>query len=908
MSKRLRVALLLICLAIGLLGALSHKYLWMYVSRRLKPDALNTSLSQDPVNENDPDALLAKANRLAWVFNWPKAEPLYVRAEELFKRKGDTRDEIYARVGRIRAQSETMSYVDVSQMIGQELERPIAKTDSTLRLWCLVQKGYTDLEINASSAKREWLEARALAHSLGERQWEERAEGELGIIAFLEGDSKRAATMVGDAVMSAFASGDIGGQVRFLEMLGNGFNEVKRYGEALAFFDRAIKISSENPDSGFPYMAYEGKGWTLAGEGKLNEAWTTLDYGLAMARQNQKFGHQSQILIEEGELALRAGDKQKAVRYLEEGGDLGRQHAFFRMAAQAMFDLAKIYRDAGDLRSAEDRASIGVEVSRKVGDRYYLPRDLTVLADLKAREGDTTAAEGFYAQAEDVIDGMLVNTDEAYWNSSLADAMSDTFLQHFELEARLGDVNRAFSVLERVRGRTPATLLENGRSPNRDEAKQVQTLENDVSTLQVRLMRSDDANDRAALLDQLVEYERRLGWTRTGLETDKSEWFERPAPLKSIQSRLRADEMIVEYVLSEPQSYCLWISRGAEGLVRLSAGRGLIEDLTRKYLSSIREKRNDSSLASQLYAVLLPPFDGHPTAKRLVIVPDGILHLLPFETLSDASSSLLVENTIISYAPASTVLYVLRNAKTPHIHRRTLLAVGDAPYQNQGNVSAELVKPTGIEKRLLRGMSDSLRTPLYDLPETRDEVLDIKRILGGDSTLLLGSEATETAFKAERLGDFQIIHLAVHGFSDSRFPERSGVVLGVDSATPDDGLLQVREIIHLRFDADLVTLSACDTSVGKLQGEEGVTDLAEAFLVSGARSVVASLWSADDTFTRVLMDRFYTHIVEGKDQASALRDAKVDLLAKYGKEVPPYYWAAFVLTGDGGSPIRLDVQ
>ena len=112
-------------------------------------------------------------------------------------------------------------------------------------------------------------------------------------------------------------------------------------------------------------------------------------------------------------------------------------------------------------------------------------------------------------------------------------------------------------------------------------------------------------------------------------------------------------------------------------------------------------------------------------------------------------------------------------------------------------------------------------------------------------------------------------------------------MLGVDSATRDDGLLQVREITHLRFDADLVTLSACDTGVGKLQGEEGVTDLAEAFLVSGSQSVVASLWSADDTYTHALMDRFYTHIAEGKDQASALREAKVDLLAKYGRKSHP---------------------
>ncbi len=234
--------------------------------------------------------------------------------------------------------------------------------------------------------------------------------------------------------------------------------------------------------------------------------------------------------------------------------------------------------------------------------------------------------------------------------------------------------------------------------------------------------------------------------------------------------------------------------------------------------------------------------------------------------------------------------------------------MGNAPYQNQANVSAAIVKPGGLKNRVLRGVSDTFGTRLYDLPETRDEVLDIKNILQRDAVLLLGPDATETAFKAEKLTDFKIIHLAVHGFSDSRFPERSGVVLGVDPKTSDDGLLQVREITRLRFAADLVTLSGCDTGVGKLQGEEGITDLAEAFLVSGSKSVVASLWSADDTFTHALMDRFYTHIVAGEDQASALRDAKLDLLAKYGKDVSPYYWGAFVLTGDGGSPIPLGVQ
>ena len=179
------------------------------------------------------------------------------------------------------------------------------------------------------------------------------------------------------------------------------------------------------------------------------------------------------------------------------------------------------------------------------------------------------------------------------------------------------------------------------------------------------------------------------------------------------------------------------------------------------------------------------------------------------------------------------------------------------------------------------------------------------KILGNDGVVLLGSQATEAAFESEPLADFRIVHLAVHGFADSRFPERSGLVLGIDRTPRDNGLLQIPEIMRLHFNADLVTLSACDTGVGKVEGEEGITNLAEAFLVSGAKAVVASLWSADDTFTSDLMKRFYTHLAQGEDKATALRAAKLDLLAKYGTQVSPYYWGAFVLIGDGGSPIPL---
>lgn len=896
--------LLSLIVGLGLFAAISRKYVWLYLTRKPDPPLPVSDLLHDPRTSNDPEVLLREANRLVWLFNCPKAGPLYARAEELFGTKGDIRNETYARVGRIRAQSETMSWVEVSNILGQQLELPVAKTDPKLRLWCLAAKGYTDLEINPASAQRAWTEAQSIAHRLGEAQWEARAEGELGIIAFLEGNSRRAAVMVGDSVLSAKASGDVGGQVRMLEMLGNGFNEAKRYGEAIAFFERAMKISDATPDAGFPYMAYEGESHALFSQGKLAEAREKLEDALAVARENRKLGHETMILQLLGELEMHTGNREAAMRYLEQSREFARKYDFYRTLGQSMIDLAMLYRDAGDLKSAEERASIGVEASRRVGDRYYLPRDLTVLAGLKAQRGNIREAEALYENAEDVIDGMLVNLNEAYWTSSLAGAMSDTYLQHFDLEARQGNVERGFSVLERVRGRTAAALLENKVSFGNDESADVHALQDAISNLQLRLIHSENPRERASLLDQLVEYERRLEWTRTERTESTSRWFDKPASLKAIESNLRSDEVILEYVLSEPNSYCVWIWKNGAGVQELAGGRKQIEDLTRKFLESVKARRDDEAAARELYTILIGKLPPNANRENLIVVADGVLHLLPFDTLRDTSGALLLQTHTVSYAPAATVLQVLRSETRPAVTQHAFLGVGDPPYENQGHISAKIDKPNGLQRRLERDLSDAFGTTLYDLPQTREEVLSASKTIGPDSVLLLGQNATETAFKAEPLADFKIVHIAAHGFVDTQFPERSGLVLGVDPSSHDDGLLQVREIIRLHFNADLVTLSACNTGLGKIEGEEGVTNLVEAFLVSGARAVVASLWSVDDTYTGKLMERFYTHIAEGQPKATALRQAKLDLLARDGS-VSPYYWGAFVLAGEGGTAIPL---
>src|SRR6266481_8602263 len=115
LSRRLRAVLVLVVVAGALVAGISYKYVWIYLTRKPVLRPLAQDLLSDPKTSNNPEVLLEEANRLAWLFNWPKAGPLYARAEELFRGNGDTRNEIYARVGRIRAQAETMSWGDVSR-------------------------------------------------------------------------------------------------------------------------------------------------------------------------------------------------------------------------------------------------------------------------------------------------------------------------------------------------------------------------------------------------------------------------------------------------------------------------------------------------------------------------------------------------------------------------------------------------------------------------------------------------------------------------------------------------------------------------------------------------------------------------------------------------------------------------
>jgi CHAT domain-containing protein len=858
----------------------------------------------DALRSTNASLVLATADHFYWLNNGPTAAPLYARAEELFSQNGDKRNELHAHIGRLRSQAETMSFVDLSRYLGEQLETPPLKEDMELRLWCLIAKGYTDIEIDYRTTKRDWLEARDLAKSLGHDQWVTRANGELGL-AFLEGNQGHAARLLGGALLSTMASGDVGGQIRFLELLGRGFEEVNRHAEAMRFFDRAIKLANGEKDSGLPFMAYEGKAQALLALGKANDARAMLEGALVKARAQQKRGHEAQLLTMLGTVAEDTGDKTQAIQYLEHAAQSATSVQSYRMEADATFELAKLYRDSGDLAKADARATEGLAASQRVGDRYYVPRNLTILADLKARRGRIAEANALYERAENVIEDMLVSVDEPYWNSSVAASRSETYLQHFELAANMEDVPNAFRILQKIRGRTLAWALKAKNAFAISEPDQAIALETEVANIQGQLMQATDSSKREQLLDQLVEYERRLGLARTRDDVANQRLPVQPITLRSIQDELRPDEVLLEYVLDDPNSFCLSITRSSAQLHRLPSGRKEIERLTHGFIDEVRAKQSGDDASRQLFRSLLQPVPETVHAARLIIVPDSILNLLPFEALRSGKGQYLLRSTTVSYVPSATILWTLRRANGASPAGLPLLAVGDVPYEGQGRAGERIPEPTSFRGRVERGIADFSGMALSDLPETREEIEEIGKLAGSSSVLLIGKDATETAFRKEPLDQFRVLHLAVHGFADTQYPERSALVLGADPKAGEDGLLQVREIIRLRLNAQLTTLSACDTGVGKLQGQEGISNLVEAFLVSGSRSVVASLWNAEDTSTSAFMEGFYDRLAHGEDTSTALRNAKLDLLMKFGDQLSPYYWAEFVGVGETSTPVGI---
>lgn len=392
-----------------------------------------------------------------------------------------------------------------------------------------------------------------------------------------------------------------------------------------------------------------------------------------------------------------------------------------------------------------------------------------------------------------------------------------------------------------------------------------------------------------------------------------------PITPSDFQQSLGPGTVLLYYMVTTDHTDLLVLaSEGGVSHHRVAMGsQDLASDLARLLAEWNREPTRGATLlgnpsaqeeaarvARRLFQALVAPAKREiEAAGRLLIVPDGPLHQLPFAALQRQDDrgrdQYVAEWKPIHLAPsAATYAALVARRQDSGKRRGGLVAFGNPAYDRSVAVGQERALPYVVRSAVSRGFSGALDP----LPGSQREVEQIGQLFGNhgrDARVLLGPRAREGSVKEVRQSAF--LHLAVHGFVDSEQPEHSFLALSLPEALvegEENGILEGWEIVdEMRLDAELVTLSACETALGPERNGEGLTNLSRAFLAAGARSVLAALWKVDDATTADLMTSFYRHLMAGSTKTEALRSAQLELL-QGAKHRAPYFWAGFQLTGD----------
>lgn len=376
-----------------------------------------------------------------------------------------------------------------------------------------------------------------------------------------------------------------------------------------------------------------------------------------------------------------------------------------------------------------------------------------------------------------------------------------------------------------------------------------------------------------------------------------------PAALRGL---LPPDEAMLEYFTGDNAIYVFVLTNQelrflqCPRLLDLTATvQRLRESLTNKEMRDLEEDLPlFSQYASLLYDVLLAePLNALPqSVKRLVIVPDGLLHNVPFELLGKDNGQTnfktfpyLLRRYMVSYASSGSLL--LRQSEAAHRPDTPELQafLGFAPQYDNRDTLGSIASRT----RALQVRSGSYP----DLPESRKEVREIAELLQGKAHL--GPEASERQFK-RHASRSRILHLSMHTWLEERDPMFSKLLFTQNPQdTTEDNDLYAIELYDIRLNAQLAVLSACETGLGKIRQGEGVMSLARAFAYAGVPATLMSLWQVEDGATRSLMVDFYRHMKTGMRKDDALQKAKLNYLKNCEPlRASPYYWGGFVASGN----------
>jgi CHAT domain-containing protein/Tfp pilus assembly protein PilF len=348
--------------------------------------------------------------------------------------------------------------------------------------------------------------------------------------------------------------------------------------------------------------------------------------------------------------------------------------------------------------------------------------------------------------------------------------------------------------------------------------------------------------------------------------------------IEKIQERLNSDEAIIEYVMAPKsnQIFLYFITKSDFSFHRIYDRENVLKFL-RAYRNTMVYNLEGSfqKVAYELHQDLLP-FTIDKAIKKLIIIPDGELSTIPFESL------------IIRMEENSTFYnldYLIESYEVNYSYSATLLQ--NQSVSNYGT-QALLISPVNFGDGIGSLPASKAESDHFELwCDQQSMIVDA----------LIENDATKARFQESDLESYRYIHLATHGMVNMDNPDLSGVYFKNTKGSSDDNILYVGEIYGLSINAELVVLSACETGLGKINRGEGVMGLGQAFAYSGADNLILSLWKVADESTSQLMRSFYEGEFGSDNQSfsKGLRKAKLDLINSDFSA--PYYWAPFILWG-----------
>lgn len=834
--------------------------------------------------------LYAKAEKLYEQGDPYRAAPLFAEAEQQFHAAGDWGNELAAKFGRLHAEADHGHYKAVKAEVEHDLANPLVQNDPRLRIQALSLLGIIDLNIDTEAAGSDWAQLLDVATTAHDLKWENRARGELGLVAGLKGDIGAAGSALFKAIATAEQIGDINGAITFRVWLANGLTVNGMPEVALKQLDQATALARQHDYEQLPFQLIIAKIRAIAmlsepeRSKRAPEAKSLFSETLKLAEDEKVYGAEIELLAQSGQLAVQSGNYVEAEHAFTHAASIAATAGLKGLEADDELRLANLYLQMQQPEKAAASIGRGMREINPAEEAYDLPSFIVAEADTQTALGNIRAADGLYERATTLVEGLLVNAPSSQLKSSMVSAFSRIYVAHFRLAwEKEHDAVKAFQIIESARGRVLLDAIRRGTAssatpPSRPELK--------IAQLQRKLVENNlsDAQQKRTLGEIDAAYDA-LSASQFGQEQGHEATLRiRPVSLPTLMGLLAPNQVFIEYVLDRSSSYALEISKTGM-LVHQLPNNGEITGLVRSYLQKVKAGTDNAPQAHSLYSALIAPITAH-NWDSLILVPDGSLHLLPFGALLDDTGAYLLQRASLYIAPSASVL--ARIKREPEIRaEKPFLGVAFSEASNDPG-------PVAIN----RGISEIRSRDIKPLRFSGEEVYEANQALGGNGVVLQGPDASEVKLKSEPLSRFRVIHIAAHGVGDEIEPDRAAIVLHTGNSV-EDGLWQAREIRRTRLNADVVVLSACETGTGRLEGEEGIMNLARAFLTAGAKSVVASLWDVDDRSTATIMEDFYQHLAKGESIASALRSAQLQFIQTYGDQASPYLWAGFEVIGDG---------